>query len=304
MKFRVRRIDDGFDKWAVADGCNYKTSVNYIQRDGTVSGCESYDTEDQAQKALDLYLEKQEQPEHKFKVGDKVRVVADEERLGELAIPEKHKLTGVEGKVWDVGTKSIGVDFGSDYGSVWSFEKQDLELVKDPIEIGHAARTFVGYPEGALEVKDTNPKDALGTKKAPLSTLPTGPMYEVALAMLEGARKYGRHNYRVMGVKASVYYDAAMGHITAWWEGEDMDPTSGLHHLAKAMASLAVVRDSEMMGNWVDDRPPRYPDGNKLMRNHPVVADILKRYPECKKPFCHKVDHTVPTPGDSKCERS
>ena len=44
--------------------------------------------------------------------------------------------------------------------------------------------------------KPTNPKDALGIKKAPLSTLPTGPMYEVALAMLEGARTYGRHKYR------------------------------------------------------------------------------------------------------------
>lgn len=156
--------------------------------------------------------------------------------------------------------------------------------------------TFVGHPEGVLEIKPTNPKDALGVKKAPLSTLPTGPMYEVALAMLEGARKYGRHNYRVMGVKASVYYDAAMGHITAWWEGEDADPASGLHHLAKAMASLAVIRDSQMMNNWVDDRPPRYSDASELMRDHPAVNDILKRYPECVKPFTH-IDRTAPVEG-------
>ena len=146
------------------------------------------------------------------------------------------------------------------------------------------------------EIKPTNPKDALGIKKAPMSTLPTGPMYEVALAMLEGARKYGRHNYRVMGVKASVYYDAAMGHLTAWWEGEDTDSVSGLHHLAKAMACLAVVRDSEMMGNWVDDRPPRYPDASKLMRNHPAVTAILKQYPECKRPFTWKADRIHPAP--------
>lgn len=135
------------------------------------------------------------------------------------------------------------------------------------------------------ETKPTNPKDALAIKKAPLSTLPTGPMYEVALAMLEGARKYGRHNYRVMGVKASVYYDAAMGHLTAWWEGEDIDPASELHHLAKAMACLAVVRDSMMMENWVDDRPPRYPNAIKLMRNNPVVGAILKKYPDCVEPY-------------------
>ena len=96
-------------------------------------------------------------------------------------------------------------------------------------------------------IKPTNPKDALAINKAPLSTLPTGPMYEVALAMLEGARKYGRHNYRVMGVSAEVYYNATMGHITAWWEGEDIAPTSGIHHLGKAMACLAVIRDGQMM---------------------------------------------------------
>ena len=136
------------------------------------------------------------------------------------------------------------------------------------------------------ETKPTNPKDALAIKKAPLSTLPTGPMYEVALAMLEGGRKYGRHNYRVMGVLASVYYDAAMGHLTSWWEGEDIDPGSGIHHLGKAMACLAVVRDGQMMENWVDDRPPQYPNSSKLLRNNPIVETILKKYPDCVEPYC------------------
>jgi len=139
-----------------------------------------------------------------------------------------------------------------------------------------------------VDKKLSNPKDALGIRKAPMSTLPTGPMYEVALAMLEGARKYGRHNYRVMGVKASVYYDAAMGHLTAWWEGEEIDSASGIHHLGKAMACIAVVRDSMMMDNWVDDRPPCYPDGAELMRNHPAVLTILEKYPDCVPPYTEK----------------
>lgn len=133
--------------------------------------------------------------------------------------------------------------------------------------------------------KPTNPKDALAINKSPLSTLPTGPMYEAALAMLEGARKYGRHNYRVMGVNASVYYDAAMGHLTAWWEGEDIDPASGIHHLGKAMASLAVIRDGIMMENWIDDRPPKYPNGKKLMRNNTAVKTILDKFPHCVDPY-------------------
>jgi len=72
---------------------------------------------------------------------------------------------------------------------------------------------------------------------------------EESLVLLHGARKYGRHNYRAMGVRASVYYDACMRHLMAWWEGEDIDPDSGLHHLAHARAGLGVIRDSMMQGN-------------------------------------------------------
>lgn len=136
--------------------------------------------------------------------------------------------------------------------------------------------------------KDTNPKDALGIKKAPMSTLPTGPAYEVALAMLEGARKYGRHNYRIKGVRGSVYYDAALRHLCEWWEGEDVDPDSGLNHIAKAIACLFVLRDSMLMENWTDDRPPRYPDGLNLARLNKAAEEIIKKYPDCVEPFIEK----------------
>lgn len=204
----------------------------------------------------------------KFKVGDRVRIIANKEQLSTMGIAG-YNLTGVEGKL---SYKSPDGDYrvacDKKHGGLWFIKGRYLELIADD------SRT-----------KPTNPKDSLGIKKAPLSTMPTGPMYEVALAMLEGARKYGRHNYRVMGVKASVYYDAAMGHLTAWWEGEDIDPASGLHHLAKVMACIAVVRDSMMMENWVDDRPPKYPDASKLMRNNPAVETILKKYPDCVEPY-------------------
>lgn len=105
--------------------------------------------------------------------------------------------------------------------------------------------------------KATNPKDMIGTRKAPMSTLPANVLAEAGVAMLEGAAKYGRHNYRVNGVLASVYYDAAMRHLMAWWEGEDVDPDSGLSHISKAIASLVVLRDAGMQGKLTDDRPPR-----------------------------------------------
>lgn len=137
---------------------------------------------------------------------------------------------------------------------------------------------------GAGFYKDTNPKDAVGTAKAPLSTVPAGVMAEVGIAMLEGARKYGRHNYRVAGVRASVYYDAAMRHMMAWWEGEDIDPDSGLPHPVKAIACLAVLRDAQMNNKCTDDRPPRLPSG-WLAKLSEKAAEIIGRYPDAKAPY-------------------
>lgn len=134
------------------------------------------------------------------------------------------------------------------------------------------------------DTKDTNPKDAVGIKKVPLSTVPCGPLLEIGLAMLEGARKYGRHNYRASGVRASVYYDAVVGrHIMPWWEGQDIDPDSGRNHIAKALAGLVVLYDSMLSGNWIDDRPIK--GKLDLKQLNAGAAEIIERYPDAKEPF-------------------
>lgn len=135
-----------------------------------------------------------------------------------------------------------------------------------------------------MNEKPTNPKDAIGSKKPPLSTVPCPVLFELGAAMLEGACKYGRHNYRVIGVRASVYYDAAMRHLMAWWEGQDIDPDSGLSHLVKAMACLAITRDAEGAGLLTDDRPPDVAEGF-LGEVQGAVTEILARYPEPKAPY-------------------
>lgn len=136
-----------------------------------------------------------------------------------------------------------------------------------------------------MEIKDTNPKLAVGIKKVPMSNVPTGPLYEVGLAMLEGSCKYGRHNYRAMGVRGSTYYDAAMRHLTAWWEGENIDSESGVSHIVKAMACLFVLRDSMWMDNWTDDRPPQYPEKLNVSLLNEKAAEIIEKFPEPKEAF-------------------
>jgi Domain of unknown function (DUF5664)/Domain of unknown function (DUF4406) len=132
--------------------------------------------------------------------------------------------------------------------------------------------------------KSTNPKDALGIRRAPMSTVPAPVMAAIGIAMLEGALKYGRHNYRSIGVRASVYYDATMRHLMAWWEGEDLDPDSGLSHIIKALASLVVLSDSGLQGNLTDDRPPRSPVGWYQELNFKVKA-LMEKYPDPVKPY-------------------
>lgn len=133
--------------------------------------------------------------------------------------------------------------------------------------------------------KETNPKDIIGMKKAPISTLSCAVLFEMGLGMLEGARKYGRHNYRAMGVSATVYYDAAIGHLMDWFEGEDLDPDTGLCHITKALTALVVLRDSMLCGNWTDDRPLRNP--NKLYKKsfNPKAAAIIEKYPDAEEPY-------------------
>ncbi len=135
--------------------------------------------------------------------------------------------------------------------------------------------------------KETNPKDAVGVKKVPMSVVPCGPLMEIGLAMLEGARKYSRHNYRSAGVRASVYYDAALRHLMDWYEGTDIDPDSGLNHITKALATLVVLRDSMIKGNWTDDRPPKMEEG-WLQELNQKAAEIIEKYPDAKQPVVNK----------------
>lgn len=141
-------------------------------------------------------------------------------------------------------------------------------------------------PRAWNTVKETNPKDAVGVRKVPLHVVPERVTAEVGLALLEGARKYGSYNWRAAGVRASVYYDATRRHLGDWWEGVDIDPDSGLSHVTKAIASLTVLRDSMMHGNWQDDRPIRAAAGWVQDMNG-KAAEIIDRYPDAKAPFTH-----------------
>lgn len=137
--------------------------------------------------------------------------------------------------------------------------------------------------------KPSNPKDVVGVRKAPLSTLSWPVVFEMGVGMMEGALKYGRHNYRDEGVCESTYLDAAMRHLAAHYEGEDIDPASGLPHITKALTSLMVLRDAQIQGKSKDDRPIRTVDQDWLGKLNQKASDLVDRYPEPKKPYTEKL---------------
>lgn len=143
-----------------------------------------------------------------------------------------------------------------DAEATWSINQADVEVI--PFTKADADALMA-----KATTKPTNPKDAIGSTKLPWHVLPLVVLAGVVLAFLGGALKYGSHNYRKAGVRASVYIDGAMRHIVRFAEGEDWDPDVvgydkgvRIHHIDEAIAGLMVLRDSIIRKNWTDDRAP------------------------------------------------
>lgn len=107
-----------------------------------------------------------------------------------------------------------------------------------------------------------NPKDLVGSGKLPLHLWPTTATAMGSIALLNGALKYGRSNWRSIGVRASIYFDACSRHLAAWFEGEECDE-EGVPHLSSALACLAIIVDAQAAGKLKDDR--QFPGGYRKM---------------------------------------
>lgn len=129
-----------------------------------------------------------------------------------------------------------------------------------------------------------NPKRAFGLKKPSIWCIPRTVIYELGLAMYEGACKYGAFNWRDSEVVASDYISALDRHVSAWIEGEDLDPDSKLSHITKAIATLVVMRDAMMSKKFVDDRPPKAPPNWMTVMTHKHFA-LREKCPNPVEPF-------------------
>lgn len=100
-----------------------------------------------------------------------------------------------------------------------------------------------------------NPKDLIGITKVSITKLPPIATVYGAMAMMDGAVKYGPYNWRQNKVIASIYVDAAYRHLMAWFEGQENASDSSVHHLGHVIACAGILLDAQATGNLVDDRP-------------------------------------------------
>lgn len=122
----------------------------------------------------------------------------------------------------------------------------------------------IDLQDPALETKDTNPKDCIAGNKLPLSVVPSTMVIFASLAFFEGQCKYGRFNWRIAGVRTSIYLDALKRHIAKYENGEWADPVTKVPHLSNALACIAIILDAMVCGKLTDDRPPVAPVGDLI----------------------------------------
>lgn len=125
--------------------------------------------------------------------------------------------------------------------------------------------------------KSSNPKDAIGATKLPLSLVPATATALASLAHYNGMLKYGAWNWRREGVRASIYLDACLRHVGKWQAGEEVDE-EGVPHLASALACLNIIIDARACGKLTDDRPPPVDLAEHFAELTPLVAELKARH--------------------------
>lgn len=84
-------------------------------------------------------------------------------------------------------------------------------------------------------------------EKPDYSLLPFGAVDEVVKTLTYGAKKYYRDNWK--HVEDIRYQAAAMRHFSAYMQGENHDPESGIHHLAHMAASILFLLQKDLDAN-------------------------------------------------------
>ena len=79
--------------------------------------------------------------------------------------------------------------------------------------------------------------------------------------MDDGGDKYGPFNWQDTPIQASVYYDAMMRHLMAWYTGENVDPGSESGRAALGRRTSRRRHPDRRFRHRLDHRRPPGEDG-------------------------------------------
>lgn len=93
-----------------------------------------------------------------------------------------------------------------------------------------------------------------GVKIARYDLIPAGPLYELACLFGVGALKYDERNFEA-GYEWSKSFGAMQRHAWQFWNGEDVDPETGVSHLASVIWNAMALLLFTQTHPELDDRP-------------------------------------------------
>lgn len=126
-----------------------------------------------------------------------------------------------------------------------------------------------------MSVKVENPKRAHGLKKLPMELIPIIALVQEAAVYGLGAdcpaKAYGRFNWLSAPIDADTYHGAINRHLTLWLAGEDIDPESGVSHLAHIRACCGILIDAIDAGTFIDTRR-KSPETVRILRGYDAAS--------------------------------
>jgi hypothetical protein len=148
--------------------------------------------------------------------------------------------------------------------------------------------------------KLTNPKDHIGSSKIHLDLVPDSMVLFASLGFAEGALKYGKFNWRVAGVRLSIYIAALERHKMKFMAGEWADPETKVPHLSSMLACIGIIVDAYTSNKLNDDRPPVQPDLSKAVADAARIQQHLKELFRDHNPHQHTALDAIFTPVRSE----
>lgn len=81
------------------------------------------------------------------------------------------------------------------------------------------------------------------------------------------------------------FFENAMYHLISWWEGQDIDPNTGKHHLTQLLIRTAQLRTEQIDREWYDDRPPVAFTRDWMAPLNEAAKALCEKYPKPVAPY-------------------